>query len=300
MSRRIIEFDGGHRGVFENARDMREIEDGAVSCIVTSPPYNIDMPYKGYDDYLPIDKYYEMLCDVFMECYRVSKLDAVMFVNFGLPRLDPMLPWNVARVIHNHGWWVEDEGGDGCLCAGWQLQQTIAWVKSISIDLGDDVLSMGHYRPKKGGLLSDTWEPVFLFAKDRQFVDLNRLAIGVPYADKSNVERWDIEEDKRCRGSAWFIPYETTQASREHPAPFPVDLAGKAILLGSNEGDTVLDPFMGSGTTLLAAKSHGRIGIGYDVDPSNEALVVDSMSKIYDPNQFGTLCSWRYDEEQVF
>lgn len=94
--------------------------------------------------------------------------------------------------------------------------------------------------------------------------------------------------------------YETAQASREHPAPFPVDLAGKAILLGSNEGDMVLDPFMGSGTTLLAAKSHGRIGVGYDVDKSNIPLVTRNMEKIYEPDQWGSLHNWRYEDEEVF
>jgi site-specific DNA-methyltransferase (adenine-specific) len=290
MGRNVVDFDGGHKGIFEDSRCMVELDNESVACIVTSPPYNIGVDYKGYDDDIPEEHYERMLLGVIGECYRVAKRGAVMFMNLGIPRSDPSKPWRVAQLIEEQA--LESDG--------WSLLQTIAWVKSISLDIGDSVFSKGHYRPKRGELLNDTWEPVFLFAKGPSEVKLNRDEVGVPYSDESNIERWKGGRNKRCRGNAWFVPYETTQASREHPAPFPVDLAGKCILLGSNEGDVVLDPFMGSGSTLLAAKSHGRIGVGYDVDASNKALVSDNMQKVYDSNAFGTLCDWRYDDEQVF
>lgn len=284
--------------VFEDARNMAEVTDGSVACIVTSPPYNIGVPYNGYYDRIPDDEYMQMLLDVFKECHRASTDKAIMFINLGIPRKFPTRPWEIVQEIDRYSWWKEDTVGDGYLCSGWRLVQTIAWVKSISLDIDGEMLSRGHYCPKQGELLNDIWEPVFMFAKASRGLSLNRLSIGVPYADKSNVTRWESGDDRRCRGNVWFVPYETTQRRKEHPATFPVDLAGKAILLGSNEGDLVLDPFVGSGTTLLAAKSCGRIGVGYDIDPSNERIIKCGMNQRYVVDRHGTF--YRDGRQEVF
>jgi len=103
---------------------------------------------------------------------------------------------------------------------------------------------------------------------------LDRLAIGVPYADKSNIERWGHTRgrDRRCRGNTWFIPYKTIHQrdkQRPHPATFPTELAAKCIRLHGQKGSVVVDPFLGIGHSAFAAKECGLLVskfYGFDID----------------------------------
>ncbi len=102
-------------------------------------------------------------------------------------------------------------------------------------------------------------------------VPLDRLAVGVPFSDKSNIARRGHAQDKRCRGDTWFIPYQTVQSRAEkfhHPGTFPLDLPRWCIRLHGKPGAAVLDPFAGAGTTLLAALAEGADGIGIEIDPA--------------------------------
>jgi site-specific DNA-methyltransferase (adenine-specific) len=119
------------------------------------------------------------------------------------------------------------------------LQNRFCWVKAIAIDrdvagLPTD-LAVGHYKPiNSDRFLNDTHEFLFHFSPAGE-TPLDRLAIGVPYADKSNVARWQAgASNVRCRGNTWFIPYETIQRrdrDRPHPATFPVKLPEQCLKL---------------------------------------------------------------------
>jgi site-specific DNA-methyltransferase (adenine-specific) len=102
-------------------------------------------------------------------------------------------------------------------------------------------------------------------------VPLDKLAIGVPFADKTNIARRGHAADKRDRGSTWFINYDTVQSKAEkfdHPAGFPVELPEWCIKLhGVQPNLVVLDPFLGAGTTLVATQQLGCHGIGIEIDP---------------------------------
>ncbi len=136
------------------------------------------------------------------------------------------------------------------------LQNTIHWIKSITIEDRDgDVRSCGHFKPiSSKRFLNDCHEYIFHFTKTGQ-VEIDRLALGVPYQDKSNISRWSHTRgsDLRCRGNTWFIPYETIQSrakERPHPATFPVQLAQLCIKLhGVSRVQTMLDPFLGIGNS---------------------------------------------------
>lgn len=97
---------------------------------------------------------------------------------------------------------------------------------------------------------------------------IDRLAIGVPYQDKSNVSRWKQGRDRRCGGNSWQIPYETirSKAGRHgHPAAFPIGVPLRCLGMHGRKG-LVLDPFLGIGTTLVAARLAGWNGIGIEID----------------------------------
>lgn len=100
---------------------------------------------------------------------------------------------------------------------------------------------------------------------------MDRLAIGVPYQDKSNIGRWrSAKQDIRCRGNTWFIPYKTIrdkQNQRPHPSSFPVTLPEMCIKLhGARQTRLVVDPFVGIGSTALACLRIGVSFIGFDID----------------------------------
>ena len=97
---------------------------------------------------------------------------------------------------------------------------------------------------------------------------IDRLAIGIPYEDKGNVERYS-DVDKHCRGNIWRIGYKTIKSRDEKPHPhrYPEQLVRDIILLSRlKEGSWILDPFVGSGTTLIASNRRGMNSIGFEID----------------------------------
>jgi site-specific DNA-methyltransferase (adenine-specific) len=157
---------------------------------------------------------------------------------------------------------------------GFLLQNTIHWIKSIAVeDRKGDLESHGHFKPiNSKRFLNDCHEHIFHFTKSGQ-VEIDRLALGVPYQDKSNIARWSHSRgsDLRCRGNTWFIPYETIQSrekERPHPATFPVQLVEWCIKLhGVSRVKTMLDPFLGIGNSAVAARRCGvKRFIGFEID----------------------------------
>ena len=223
---------------------------GSVDVCVTSPPYNIGIGYHSHDDRMPKPDYLAWVGAVAGEICRVLRPGGSFFLNVGSTNTDPWLAGNVAAAM----------GGP------FKLQNNIVWVKSLSI--GAD--TVGHFKPVNSTrFLNNNFESVFHFTKTgRQPID--RLAIGVPFKDKSNITRWGHARDRRCAGNVWFIPYETVQSKRgkfNHPAGFPVALATRCIQLHGDHAAVVLDPFLGAGTTLVAAERLGLAGIGVEIDP---------------------------------
>jgi site-specific DNA-methyltransferase (adenine-specific) len=161
------------------------------------------------------------------------------------------------------------------------LQNHITWIKSIAT--GKD--SVGHYKPIGGQrFLNHNHEHIFHLTLTGN-VKLDRLAIGVPFKDKSNIARRGHAQDARCRGNTWFIPYQTVQAKAEkfhHPGTFPVDLPRWCIRLHGKANAAVLDPFMGAGTTLIAAAHEGAAGTGMDLDAAYVATAAARLAATLD------------------
>ena len=144
--------------------------------------------------------------------------------------------------------------------------------------------TFGHFKPiNSARFLNDCHEYVFHFTKSGR-VELNRLALGVPYQDKSNISRWAHTRgnDLRCRGNTWFVPYATIQSrekERPHPATFPVQLAEWCIKLhGVSRVETMLDPFLGIGNSAIAAQRCGmKTFIGFEID---EAYLTEAKRRV--------------------
>ncbi|MGC8578032.1 MAG: DNA-methyltransferase [Thermoproteota archaeon] len=258
--------------VMDCLEGMKLMEEKSVDVVVTSPPYNIGKPYNHYHDKKPREQYLDWMEEVAKEIKRVMKDDASFFLNVGGTLTDPWIPLDIAQRMRKH----------------FILQNVIIWVKSIAISkkdvgnynniLGD--IAVGHYRPVNSKKFHyNCFEYIFHFTKHGN-VQLDKLAIGTPYQDKSNIKRWSREADLRDRGNVWFIPYETIQEQRPHPAVFPVRLPEMCIKdHGLNKVDLVLDPFMGIGTTAVACIRLGVDFIGFEIDPSYVEVANEWISK---------------------
>ena len=233
------------------------VADGSVDAIVTSPPYNIGVAYRSYDDRQPRAEYLAWLGRVSRELARVLAPGGSLFLNIGSTNTDPWLPLEAA----------------GAFRGDFVLQNHIAWVKSLSI--GDD--TVGHFKPiTSRRYLNHNHEQLFHFSLDGD-VAIDRLAVGVPFKDKSNIARWGHARDRRCGGNVWFIPYRTVRSKAQkfdHPAGFPVALPERCLRLRGGADLTVLDPFAGAGTTLVAAHWLGHRAIGIELDPHYAATAI--------------------------
>jgi site-specific DNA-methyltransferase (adenine-specific) len=242
---------------------FRELESQSVDVIVTSPPYNLGIRYNKYEDSLSQTDYLEWTGAWVAAAARVLKPQGSLFLNVGTRPSDPWTALDVAQAARAH----------------LRLQNIIHWVKSIAIDqestgaaagLTRD-LAVGHYKPiNSDRFLNDCHEFVFHFTPEGG-TRLDRLALGVPYQDQSNITRWRAAADGvRCRGNTWFIPYETIQRrdrDRPHPATFPSRLPEQCIRLHGLSGiDTVMDPFTGLGSTAVACARLGVNFVGAEID----------------------------------
>ena len=237
---------------------MSHLPNEDVDLVVTSPPYNLGVRYGKFSDRQDRQSYLGWCREWAAEVRRILKSNGSFFLNIGAAPSNPMLPYEI--VIELRDLFV--------------LQNTIHWIKSITIeDRASDIRSFGHFKPiSSKRFLNDCHEYIFHFTKTGR-VEMDRLALGVPYQDKSNISRWSHTRgsDLRCRGNTWFIPYETIQSrakERPHPATFPVQLAEWCIKLhGLSRVQTMLDPFLGIGNSAIAAQRCGvKKFIGFEID----------------------------------
>jgi len=240
---------------------MKKLSNASIDVGVTSPPYNIGIDYNTYVDTQERNDYIEWSLNWTDEMFRILKPDGSFFLNVGSCPANPFLPHELILRLRSK----------------WKLQNTFHWIKSITID-GNPPVSKGHFKPLNSKrFVNDCHEFVFHLTKSG-CVPIDRLAVGVPYADQSNVKRWAHTEGKnlRCRGNTWFIPYDlktkdaaALRQARLHPAAFPVKLVEMCLKIhGAVPASlTVIDPFLGTGTSGVASKKVGVAHfIGYDID----------------------------------
>lgn len=219
----------------QSAETMDQLPNDCVALMVTSPPYNVG---KDYDEDLSLEEYLGLLERVFTETYRVLEAGGRIAVNVANVGRKPYLPLNhhVAGLL-----------GD----IGFLLRGEVIWQKARA---AGGSTAWGSWKSAKNPTLRDIHEYVIIACKET----FRRLREG-----KDTIHRDDFLS---ATVSIWEISPESARRVG-HPAPFPVELPRRLIELYTFEGDLVLDPFMGSGTSALAALDTGRHYVGYEVNP---------------------------------
>jgi site-specific DNA-methyltransferase (adenine-specific) len=220
----------------KSSESMDELPDNSVHLMVTSPPYNVG---KDYDDNLSLDEYRELLKRVFKETYRVLVPGGRACINIANLGRKPYIPL--------HSFIIEDMHEIGFLMRG-----EIIWDKGSS---ASPSTAWGTWLKANNPVLRDVHEYILVFSKE-SFTRKN------PTKRKSTITK---EEFLEFTKSVWHFSAE--RASKVgHPAPFPVELPYRLIQLYTFEGDVVLDPFVGAGTTCIAALKTKRKYVAYDID----------------------------------
>ena len=242
---------------------MAGFEEKTIDVITTSPPYNIKKDYGAYKDDLPWDEYLVWIKTLSEEFFRILKDDGSLFLNIGSTNKRPEMSMEVCFEVMK----------------SFKLQNHITWVKSITVNNN----SYGHFKPiNSQRFLNNTNENIFQFTKTGENA-IDRLAIGVPFQDQSNITRWKHGKTTRCRGNTWYIPYRTVQSKTEkynHPAGFPIELPLTCIKLhGIKDELVVLDPFLGTGSTAVAAKMLGVSCLGIELDKNFYDIAISRISQ---------------------
>ena len=235
-----------------DARDMSEVPDSSVALVVTSPPYFAGKEYETAlgEGHVPSDyiDYLTMLRDVLRESVRTLEPGGRLAVNVANLGRRPyrslaadvttILQDDLRMLLRGEVIWQKQRGASG----------SCAW---------------GSYQSPANPVLRDTTERLLIASKGR----FDRVGRGSARPGEPGVATIPGDEFMEATLDVWEIPAES--ATRVgHPAPFPVALVERCLQLFTYDGDVVLDPFMGSGTTAVAAVNTGRHYIGYDTDAS--------------------------------
>jgi len=221
----------------KSSESMAELPDHSVHLMVTSPPYNVG---KEYDRDVTLEEYLEFLGRVWREVYRVLVPGGRACVNIANLGRKPYIPV--------HSFIIR-----GLLETGFLMRGEVIWNKAAS---SSPSTAWGSWRSPANPTLRDVHEYILIFSK-RTYTRKN------PAKRRGSISRDDFLEFTK---SVWTFPAVSAR-SVGHPAPFPVELPQRLIQLYTYEGELVLDPFMGSGQTAVAALNGNRHYVGYEIEP---------------------------------
>ncbi len=234
--------DARNRIFQASAEDMRALPDDSIHLMVTSPPYNVG---KTYDKDWTLEQYLAFLRRIWREVYRVLVPGGRACINLANLGRKPYIPLHALVTLD-------------MVQTGFLMRGEIIWNKSAS---AGSSTAWGSWRSPSNPTLRDVHEYILVFSKG-MFRREN------PEKRAATIAKQDFLD---CTKSVWDFP---TVSARKvgHPAPFPVELPRRLIELYTFAGEVVLDPFMGSGQTALAARQCGRTFVGYETNPEYVAL----------------------------
>ena len=232
-----------------SAEQMGELPDNSMHLMVTSPPYNVG---KEYDEDLTLEEYLTTLKRVWAEVYRLlvpGGRACINVANLGRKPYIPLHAYIVQQMVE----------------LGFLMRGEVIWDKGASAAAST---AWGSWRSASNPTLRDVHEYILVFSKG-SFRRLN------PHKRANTITKEEFLEYTR---SVWTFGAESARKVG-HPAPFPVELPYRLIQLYTYAGEVVLDPFMGSGQTAIAALKAGRHYVGYEIDEGYAKLAEKRVSE---------------------
>lgn len=228
--------------IFDTAEDMAVMEDGSVSVFVTSPPYwNLkDYFKKGQIGQESYDQYLTRMEKVWAQCYNKLKGDGTLWININIRQQNGeviLIPHDIIK---------------SCKKIGFKYKGILIWHKSSGIPTGDKNIVDRH-------------EYVLLFSKEEK--------VALNFAEYSKIQ--DYKNSAINSGAFWNINRKAGSVGKKyiHPAIYPNELVERIVRVGSVPGEIVADPFLGSGTSLIAAINAGRQFVGYEYNEGFKELM---------------------------
>ena len=244
---------------YKSSETMDEIPDSSIHLMVTSPPYNVG---KEYDEDLSLEEYRDLLRRVLSEVHRVLVPGGRACINVANLGRKPYIPLHI--------YIIED-----ALKLGFLMRGEIIWNKASS---ASPSTAWGSWQSPSNPTLRDTHEYILVFCKDT----FSRKAT------KGKVSTISRDEFLESTKSVWTFSAESARKIG-HPAPFPVELPYRLIQLYTFEREVVLDPFMGSGATAIAALKTNRFYVGYDIKEEYIKLAGQRIGNFLNNNQVSSL-----------
>ena len=245
---RTISEENLNKTFCKSSEKMDELPNNSIHLMVTSPPYNVT---KEYDDNLTLKEYLGLLRRVFRETHRKLVVGGRVCINVANLGRKPYIPLNsyITQIM---------------LRIGFLMRGEILWNKSASSGTST---AWGSWKSAVNPTLRDVHEYILVFSKG----DFSRK--------RDNKENTCTKDEfLELTKSIWSFPTESARQIK-HPAPFPVELPYRCIQLYTFKGDIILDPFMGSGSTALAALKTGRYFIGYEINKEYVQIAESRIKK---------------------
>lgn len=248
-----------------DSRKMSRIQDESVELIVTSPPYWQLKDY-GTENQIGFNQSYEDYINhlnlVWAECYRILQPGCRLCINIG-DQFARTAYYGRYKIVPIHSEIIRF-----CENIGFDYMGTIIWQKQTTMHTTGGQKVMGSYPYPRGGIVKVDYENILLFKKRGKSPSVEK---SVREASKLTDEEWSI-----YFSSHWNFP---GAKQSEHVAVFPEELPKRLIKMFSFVGDTVCDPFMGSGTTALAAMTLGRNSVGYEINRDFRRYYHEKLTK---------------------
>jgi DNA modification methylase len=264
----VGQIESRHQLMLGDARDLSAIPSASVHLVVTSPPYWTLKEYNDSDGQLGhVEEYDAFLTEldrVWRETFRVLTPGGRLVCVVGDVCLSRRKNKGRHTVVPLHA-----SIADRCRRVGFDGLAPIIWHKISN--------AVFEANGNGAGFLGKPYEPNAVVKNDIEFILLQRKPGGYrsPTLETRLASLIPAEHHRVWFQQIWSGV--TGASTRSHPAPFPVELATRLIRMFSFAGDTVLDPFVGTGTTSLAAAHSGRNSIGVEIDPSYLASAVERM-----------------------
>lgn len=231
---------------------MKCLEDSSIKMAVTSPPYNLKKAYGLYADDVEIKEWKKLIDETMKEVYRVLTPNGSFFLN-----VSPVPDKKTKEIVplDSIAWELGKKNG-------FKLRNKIIW----------------HFNNMQNCInrLSGRWEAILWFVKDLDNYVFNLKHVKIPVITQ-NDKRFDASAGRNPT-DIWFFNRVNNMTKKKmgmegHPCIYPLEMIERIVKMSTNPGDWILDPFLGSGTTLVAAKKLNRNSIGFELDKKFEKII---------------------------